>query len=557
MDFRSYIRQTISTADKGIEIGASYAPILPKAQGYDVFVIDHADEAQLREKYGAQGVDTSRVEPVDAIDDGGEFTQLLEPGQHFDFIVASHVFEHLPDPIHFLQRCERALGETGRLILLIPDRRFTFDYLRPVSTTGHMVRAYLAGQRRHDAGALYDHHASNAQRDGIAVWGDAGGGHIAFAGSPMAGYAAAVNRSPDYVDCHAWVFTPASMRLILSDLRATGLTGLGEVFFHDSVGCEFMVVLSRSGTQVVPERGALAREALLEAARGGVHADAAQAQVQVQVPAPTPKAPTEVMDTAQAYEARAPHPQNAVDLFRGVWVAAFPPAHGLAGGGDIPLHDDARLHWLIGQLGGVNGLDLLELGPLEASHTKMLLDAGARSVLAIEANKSAYLRCLVAKETLDLRAARFLLGDFCGFLASDTRRWPLIVASGVLYHMQDPVRLLELLAARTDVLYLWTHVVDETAMPLDDPRRAALAGTVAQTWRGASLVLHRRPYGQVTDPRFCGSASPVPLWMRRADLLRVLGLLGFDQIEVAHEDAQHPAGPALSVLARRSTAQSG
>jgi SAM-dependent methyltransferase len=150
MDFRSHIRATVSKMQRGIEIGASYAPILPKAEGYGVYVVDHASHDELRSKYGAMGVDTSRIEPVDAIDDGGEFTQLLEDGQHFDYIVASHVFEHLPDPIHFLQRCDRALGEHGRLILLIPDRRFTFDYLRPVSTTGQLLRAYLAEQRRHD-----------------------------------------------------------------------------------------------------------------------------------------------------------------------------------------------------------------------------------------------------------------------------------------------------------------------------------------------------------------------------------------------------------------------
>ncbi|WP_204280240.1 hypothetical protein, partial [Raoultella ornithinolytica] len=74
-----------------------YAPILPKADGYRVLVIDHADQEELRTKYRPHGVDISRIEPVDAIDDGSEFGALSDDGEGFDYILASHVFEHLPD----------------------------------------------------------------------------------------------------------------------------------------------------------------------------------------------------------------------------------------------------------------------------------------------------------------------------------------------------------------------------------------------------------------------------------------------------------------------------
>ncbi|WP_204301631.1 hypothetical protein, partial [Stenotrophomonas maltophilia] len=72
----------------------------------------------------------------------------------------------------------------------------------------------------------------------------------------------------DYVDCHAWVFTPSSFRLILSDLRALGLVTMGEAFFHGSIGCEFMVVLSRAARAETPDRATLARQAIIEAAEG-------------------------------------------------------------------------------------------------------------------------------------------------------------------------------------------------------------------------------------------------------------------------------------------------
>ena len=46
--------------------------------------------------------------------------------------------------------------------------------------------------------------------------------------------------------------------------------------------------------------------------------------------------------------------------------------------------------------------------------------------------------------------------------------------------------------------------------------------------------------------------------MERGSLLQVLGMLGFDRIDIQHEEPNHPAGPALSILARRTAlAQKG
>jgi hypothetical protein len=50
----------------------------------------------------------------------------------------------------------------------------------------------------------------------------------------------------EYVDAHAWRFTPSSFRLILMDLKNLCLTDFSEVGFHDTAGCEFFVSLGRS-----------------------------------------------------------------------------------------------------------------------------------------------------------------------------------------------------------------------------------------------------------------------------------------------------------------------
>lgn len=541
MNFRDHIRSHIAPGERALEFGASYSPILRKSAGYNVSVVDHASAEDLRRKYAQDpNVDVAMIEEVDAIDDGAELEALLPAGERFRHIVASHVFEHLTDPIHFLQRCERALADDGRLYLLIPDRRYTFDYFRPVSTAGQMLQAFVEGRRRHGIGPLYDQAAYSATRGGVAVWGPGFPGAFGIAGNAHAGYDNAMGGlKEDYRDCHAWVFTSSSMRLILDDLRRLGLIALGEAYFHDCIGCEFLVVLQRDARGAGLDRVALAGHSLAE----NVEHSAAAA------PAGIPQA---------ALEQRAPHPQNAVDLLRGAWLGTMPAALGLAAGHVTDLNDDARMHWLIERLGGLQGRDVLELGPLEAAHTAMLLQGGARSVLAIEANRRAYLKCLVAKEVRGLSGASFVLGDFMGFFEQDRRRWPLIVACGVLYHMADPLRLLEHLAARTDALYLWTHVIDDDAMPQGDPRRALVASVEDIAWRGRTVRYHRRvPYGpaQDEDPTFCGGVVHAAAWMERRALLQVLAALGFEDVQIAHDEATHPAGPALSILARRGGPQ--
>ena len=536
MDFRHYVRQTVGKQAVGLEFGASYNPIVPKAEGYNVFVVDHADQEELRTKYAGHPVDINRIEPVDAIDDGGELTNLLPDGQLFDYIIASHVFEHLPDPIGFLQRCERSLKPEGKLFLMIPDRRFTFDYFRPVSSTGDLLRSFLEGRTRHDPGNLYDHYSSSAVRNGIYVWGDLGGGTFTFSGELQAGYASAVATQENYVDCHAWVFTPSSFRRITDELRSLGLTKLGELEFYNSVGCEFFTVLSVSAPATSVDRVARAKAILVEATEG--------------LDPPSAPTPEPAMNFDDAYERRAPTAQNAVDAMGGTWVAQFPGELQLQAG-SIALHSDARISWLIDQIGGVAGLDILELGPLEASHTAMLLEAQAKSVLAIEANRVAYLKCLVVKEIRKLDRASFLLGDLNQFLNQDERSWPLIVASGVLYHMERPLELLESLAKKTDRLFLWTHVVDDAHMPANDPRWAAITERVPRKWHDKDIVHYLRPYGSVSDPKFCGGLAPTPAWLSRTDLLGALQTLGFDDIRIAHEAGDAAAGPSLSVLATR------
>lgn len=74
--------------------------------------------------------------PVSIVDDG-EILSHVAPGS-LDFLVANHVLEHCQNPLGTLQLWLSKLRADGILFCALPDKRFTFDRERPVTTLEHL-----------------------------------------------------------------------------------------------------------------------------------------------------------------------------------------------------------------------------------------------------------------------------------------------------------------------------------------------------------------------------------------------------------------------------------
>ena len=252
------------------------------------------------------------------------------------------------------------------------------------------------------------------------------------------------------------------------------------------------------------------------------------------------------------YVAELPSAQTAIDAVPG-WIGAMPPEAG-AVAGEFPFFVDPRLVRLLARY-DCAGKTVLELGPLEGFHTYMLHTAGAAAIDAIEANVLAFVRCLITKETLRLDRARFHLGDFMKWLEATPTRYDLIVASGVLYHSHDPVRLLELICEKADAVFLWTHYFDETEMPRGDLRRTPFSEQVeicecrGVARRGCTSAAITRPGAIPPSAAACRIATS---WVDREDILRLLAAFGYDKVTITDEEPDHKNGPSFSVLAERS-----
>jgi hypothetical protein len=260
------------------------------------------------------------------------------------------------------------------------------------------------------------------------------------------------------------------------------------------------------------------------------------------------------MSILDHYVRTAPHPRNAIAIFKGTWSARLPVLLADIPAGSVPSFEDARIPWAAEQLGGFEGKNVLELGPLEGAQTYLLEQHGAAEILAIEANTLAYLKCLVIKELLDIRHARYLCGDFLPFLRANERRFDVAIASGVLYHMRNPAELLGLLAHTTDRLFLWTHYYDAEPIARRPDLAARHSGQgVPSEYRGFKHTLYRQEYqASLGWGGFCGGSAPYSNWMTRDDILAALGFFGFDQLCVSFEDREHLGGPSFAVAAVRT-----
>jgi SAM-dependent methyltransferase len=249
-----------------LEIGPSFSPIAAKRAGWRTTVVDHTDRDGLVAKYGQfPEIDISTIEEVDYVWTGGLLDTVLPGAEHgsYDTLIASHVIEHIVDPVSFLASADRLLKPNGRIVLAVPDLRLCFDCMRPTSTTGQIIAAWREGRTRHAWGAVFDALAYDARPvDDSPSWGRGASvdprpkGDLRSIARGLEGYQ---DRSQsEYLDVHGWTFTPASFLLIMLELHALGLSRWSVARLTECQAVEFLAFLERS-EKLLPD-DTLARE---------------------------------------------------------------------------------------------------------------------------------------------------------------------------------------------------------------------------------------------------------------------------------------------------------
>jgi SAM-dependent methyltransferase len=266
-DRQSILYSLFDVSGVGLEIGASYNPIVPKASGHRIEVLDYTTAEVLREKYRNEpNVDVSRIEEVDYVSDGRSIVEVVGKRNHYDYIVASHNIEHVPDLLGFLRDCQTLLKDTGVLVLAVPHKTRCFDLLQPLSTTGQVLQASLEKRTRHTPGSVFDYEAYSVSCNETPIWTRGERGRIEF-GHTLQDARDAFGRAKEgshYIDIHAWHFVPSSFRLVMHELAELGYIGLRERSFIDTRKGEFFVSMDMKGSGRPVDRLALLKRAQSE-----------------------------------------------------------------------------------------------------------------------------------------------------------------------------------------------------------------------------------------------------------------------------------------------------
>lgn len=258
-------------------------------------------------------------------------------------------------------------------------------------------------------------------------------------------------------------------------------------------------------------------------------------------------------ESGDLYTRDVPTDQGVIDLFRGDWSSEMPLSSGLISEpGTAKLFEDGRILWMADLLGPITNSTILEIGPLEGGHTYMLHNLGTKSIVAVEVNARAYLRCLCIKEIFELSRARFLLGSGVEFIKNTTEMFDIILASGVLYHLTDPIEFLEKICDRTRKIFIWTHYYDETIIE-SHPDRGLFDKPLRLSpdlpWIGSRRVY---PDTALTWPGFSGGTASSAVWLTRDTILKFLETKGFNEISISFDEKEHQNGPAFAIAAKKA-----
>jgi SAM-dependent methyltransferase len=258
------------TTMRGLEIGPLASPRVLKGQGA-VLYVDHADAEGLRYKYSTDPIMRHRLDEIVEVDyvlaQDQRLHDTVASDAPFDYVIASHLIEHIPDPVSWLADIAKALRVGGILSLVIPDKRYCFDLNRRTTDISEIVDSHLRQLRRPSFKQVYDFISKEitGQVDTAAIWaGTANYSDTVRSDVEDPDIAAlqlcrTVANSEDFVDVHCNVFTPDSFLELYEKLARLGLIDFEIAYFAPTErnNLEFFVSLRR----VEPELG---REAILE-----------------------------------------------------------------------------------------------------------------------------------------------------------------------------------------------------------------------------------------------------------------------------------------------------
>lgn len=230
----------------GLEIGAANNPIIPSPL---CRYVDYANTESLRERFrqsNYHGADS--IVDVDYVWSGSGSLKSIVGEQRFDYVIASHVIEHVPNPLGWFRGIAEVVKPGGTFNLAIPDMRFTFDLDCPESSLGELIEADLLSYERPSPRQIFDNCHYGKAVDPGEPWLHKVDPIATPSFSPNATHLAYEQAKESlngvYFDSHCWAFTPRSLLLLLLGVCDLGLFDYLISDYHPTIEGEFEFFLN-------------------------------------------------------------------------------------------------------------------------------------------------------------------------------------------------------------------------------------------------------------------------------------------------------------------------
>jgi SAM-dependent methyltransferase len=144
----------------------------------DISYVDRTDRGEIRKWYKNDAtVDIEKIVDIDYVWGELTFKEAVGNERKFDYVIASHVIEHVPDMVGWFKEVADILKPNGILSLVIPDKKYTLDRPRRPSNSADLVDAYLCQMRKPFSRQIFDHFSCVVETGGQNMWARDCGDH--------------------------------------------------------------------------------------------------------------------------------------------------------------------------------------------------------------------------------------------------------------------------------------------------------------------------------------------------------------------------------------------
>lgn len=218
-----------------LEVGPFYRPLFQKNET-NVYYADIKSTEEVLKRYDYLSDEIlEKVVPIDYVIKDSYENTFKDEDMEFDYVVLSHVLEHIPNPIEFLLDVSTILSEKGKICLLLPNKEFTFDSYRENSSFADLYDVYIHGPEKNIPRIFLDNRLGVvSENNSIKYWNET------VDDFPQPNIEQVLKEYRNFIndfenqtfDGHHWVFTDESFLKIMENMLKLNLLPLKPYSFY-------------------------------------------------------------------------------------------------------------------------------------------------------------------------------------------------------------------------------------------------------------------------------------------------------------------------------------